>query len=309
MANDGNALFDPSIKSEEILNGQPSQFEVKFYYSESNALLGTDEITGPISNITNNQPIFYKILYPTNDECAVIGSFALVVIPQPDAGLEEVYTICEATPIIISATSGYDSYLWSNGATTPSTIISQAGNYSLTITNQTNGFVCESITQLAVDEAGPAVILEVETVDWSDAENQIIIHVEGTGDFEYSLDGITYQMENYFSNLPPGEVIVYVRDKNGCGVTSHEVYLLMYPKYFTPNGDGFNDIWKIKLSEREPQIVIEIYDRYGKLLNSLKGDSDGWNGTYNSALLPSSDYWFVVKRNNKEFKGHFALKR
>ena len=34
------------------------------------------------------------------------------------------------------------------------------------------------------------------------------------------------------------------------------------------------------------------------------------NGKYNGELLPSTDYWFVVKRENgKEHRGHFALKR
>jgi hypothetical protein len=43
---------------------------------------------------------------------------------------------------------------------------------------------------------------------------------------------------------------VHVREKNGCGTVTDEVYLLMYPKFFTPN-DGFNDTWKIKFSDNE----------------------------------------------------------
>jgi gliding motility-associated-like protein len=55
---------------------------------------------------------------------------------------------------------------------------------------------------------------------------------------------------------------------------------------------------------------IQIYDRYGKLIATLKGISEGWDGTLNGNELPSSDYWFVVKRESgKVFKGHFTLKR
>jgi gliding motility-associated-like protein len=40
------------------------------------------------------------------------------------------------------------------------------------------------------------------------------------------------------------------------------------------------------------------------------GGSQGWDGKFNNTLLPSSDYWFVVKRENgKVYKGHFSLKR
>ncbi|MFT3794913.1 T9SS type B sorting domain-containing protein [Flavobacterium sp.] len=84
----------------------------------------------------------------------------------------------------------------------------------------------------------------------------------------------------------------------------------MYPKYFTPNGDGYHDTWNIILSSTEPDMEIEIYDRYGKIITGFLGKSAGWDGTLNGKELPSSDYWFTVKRQSgKEFKGHFTLKR
>ncbi|WP_396153492.1 T9SS type B sorting domain-containing protein [Flavobacterium sp.] len=84
----------------------------------------------------------------------------------------------------------------------------------------------------------------------------------------------------------------------------------MYPKFFTPNNDGHNDLWKIKFSETEPNFQVNIFDRYGKIITGFKGNDIGWDGTLNGQNLPSSDYWFVVKRENgKEYKGHFSLKR
>jgi gliding motility-associated-like protein len=83
----------------------------------------------------------------------------------------------------------------------------------------------------------------------------------------------------------------------------------MYPKFFTPNGDGFNDTWKIKFSDVEEDLTVKIFDRYGKLIVELKNNS-AWNGTFNGQELPATDYWFVVTRSNgKEYRGHFSLKR
>jgi gliding motility-associated-like protein len=83
----------------------------------------------------------------------------------------------------------------------------------------------------------------------------------------------------------------------------------MYPKYFTPNGDSYNDTWKIKFSQKEPDLKIAIFDRYGKLLKTMNR-FEGWDGKLNGRDLPSDDYWFVVTRKNgKEFRGHFAMKR
>ena len=78
------------------------------------------------------------------------------------------------------------------------------------------------------------------------------------------------------------------------------------------NGDGYNDYWNIRLPV-EYQGKISIYDRYGKLIKQIRSEEEGWDGTYNGNLLPSTDYWFKVNyiENNqqKEFKSHFSLKR
>ncbi|MGK4569084.1 T9SS type B sorting domain-containing protein [Flavobacterium sp. 3HN19-14] len=84
----------------------------------------------------------------------------------------------------------------------------------------------------------------------------------------------------------------------------------MYPMFFTPNGDGVNDNWKIKFSNLEPGLDVAIFDRYGKFIKQLYANGQGWDGTYNGHDEPSTDYWFVVKRpSGKEYRGHFALKR
>jgi gliding motility-associated-like protein len=162
-----------------------------------------------------------------------------------------------------------------------------------------------------VQLSNAATIAKIETQDWTDAENVITVELADTslGNYEYSLDGITYQDSNTFSGLLSGDYTVYVRDKNGCGTVNQEVFLLNYPKYFTPNQDGYNDTWAVKFSQSEPGLITEIFDRYGKLLKEF-GATSAWDGTYNGHELPSTDYWFVVTRaNGKVYKGHFAMKR
>jgi hypothetical protein len=33
--------------------------------------------------------------------------------------------------------------------------------------------------------------------------------------------------------------------KKGCGVDKREIVLIDYPKFFTPNNDGYNEYWHI----------------------------------------------------------------
>ncbi|MDI1307453.1 MAG: T9SS type B sorting domain-containing protein, partial [bacterium] len=123
------------------------------------------------------------------------------------------------------------------------------------------------------------------------------------------IDGIHFQDSNQFSNIISGQYTIHVRDKNGCGTVTDEVYLLMYPKFFTPNGDGYNDTWKIKFSDYELGITVKIFDRYGKFIKELF-ENASWDGMLNGHELPATDYWFVVTRaSGKEYRGHFSLKR
>src|SRR5690606_13783681 len=118
--------------------------------------------------------------------------------------------------------------------------------------------------------------------------------ISGNGDYEYSIDGVYYQNSSHLTNLNAGEYVVYVRDKNGCGITVQEAYLMYYPKFFTPNKDGYNDNWQLYGSKNEPKNIIYIYDRFGKLLKQLNPTDRGWDGTFNGSKLPTSDYWFVL---------------
>lgn len=82
------------------------------------------------------------------------------------------------------------------------------------------------------------------------------------------------------------------------------------PKYFTPNNDGFHDYWQIEGISNYPNAVIDIYDRYGKLLKQLNSNDFGWDGTFNGKALGSNDFWFIVDLgNDKPIEGHFTLKR
>ena len=134
----------------------------------------------------------------------------------------------------------------------------------------------------------------------------------GVGVYEFALDdplGL-YQDVPYFDDLLPGIHKVYIQDKNGCGIVEIEVSILGHMKFFSPNGDGINDYWRILgVSENfQPNSRVYVYDRNGKLLIDLDPLGMGWDGTYNGFQLPQDDYWFrVFFDNGKERIGHFSM--
>lgn len=81
------------------------------------------------------------------------------------------------------------------------------------------------------------------------------------------------------------------------------------PKFFTPNNDGQNDVWKIDPLENVSIVQILVYDRYGMLLKQMEA-SQGWDGTFNGKRLPSGSYWYAVEMNDAtRIRGFFLLKR
>ena len=93
---------------------------------------------------------------------------------------------------------------------------------------------------------------------------------------------------------------------------SQTIAVIGAPKFFTPNGDGFNDFWNVKgvNANFNKNTIIYIYDRYGKLLKQIMPFSQGWDGTFIGQPLPSDDYWYTMKlEDGREAKGHFSLKR
>lgn len=286
----------------------PDTYTYTYFLSETDAFLNVNAISQNFTNTTSPQTIYVRAQGLTG--CAKIISFDIIVLVKPNLIIDENRILCEKKSIILDAGAGFDNYLWSTTETTQTISVTEPGNYTIKVSNNYGSYSCETEKTVKVKLSGIAVINNIEIKDWTDFQNNITIYVSGFGDYEYSLDNINFQSSPYFENLISGTYTVYVRDKNGCGEINEDFYVLMYPKFFTPNNDGFNDYWNVKFSNHEPVLQVSIYDRFGKFITKFKGDQRGWDGKLNGENLPATDYWFVVDRKDgKQFKGHFALKR
>jgi hypothetical protein len=69
------------------------------------------------------------------------------------------------------------------------------------------------------------------------------------------------------------------------------------PNIFSPNGDGFNDLWIIDKIEQYPNAVVEIFNRYGKKIFERKGYSraSAWDGTNAGSPLPVGAYYYILR--------------
>jgi len=314
---DGLINFNLADADAAVLSGLPVIFTLSYYETYQDALL---EVNPLATNYTNTTPygqtIFARI--ENGNDCHGINQVELVVQELPQIIIEEDRLYClNSFPSFITLDAGILNgfpsayfYDWSTGAITPQIQVNAAGTYTVTVSN-TNG--CSKLKTIRVLSSNTATFDSIEIVDGVE-NNTVTIFVSGEGDYEYALDTefSYFQDSNSFSGVEPGYHTVYVRDKNDCGTVQENIAVIGFPKFFTPNGDGYNDTWHVYGINMPNQVNSEVYifDRYGKLLVQLNPLSAGWDGTYNGAMTPTSDYWFYIKlQDNKIFRGHFSLKR
>ena len=308
---DGTEEFNLSVQDAFILDGQSTNNVTITYHASYEDAVNMITIMPDVfianSGITQ---VFARVTSNVNADCMAIAAFDIKVRPVPVLDMRDTWSMCEGQEAVVTADAGMDEYLWSTGETTRSISVAEPGIYSVTVKNE---YGCEVTKDITVIQSTAPVISSITVDDWTDNDNVINIFLENTSgleNFEYSIDGLHYQDSSVFTGLAPGKYNIFVRDKYNCGIDIDATYLLTYPKFFTPNGDNINEKWRITFSFAEPDMYVYIFDRYGKVITAFGADSTGWDGTYNGAPLPSTDYWFIVKRQDgRELKGHFSMIR
>ena len=89
---------------------------------------------------------------------------------------------------------------------------------------------------------------------------------------------------------------------NGCGTVNAEKtvefrkcnLLLSAPNAFTPNGDGLNDIFRVRYFRAPRLFSMHIYNRNGMEVFSSTDPDTGWDGLFKGISQPSGAYvWYV----------------
>ena len=327
----------------------------EYYRTANDATLQTNQIVAPFDDdiFTNNSDVFVRIETIGTSSCSGIGQFKIFVNTRPIPQGNTIPTyLCVNNPIDspqlitidLNADTGVstDTYKWylnGNLITTATNAIHKAnvqGTYKVEAYREYQNDISDPLDNTSslgyntfdVVESNKALILATDLTDNLDNPEQNIlkIKVSGIGNYEYALNSsnpssFVKGSENLsftFNDVKPGINTVYIRDINGCGVTtSQKLSFLFFQRHFTPNNDGVLDTWKILGTNNDfyKTARVEIFDRYGKVVALItEKDSDGWNGTYNGNKLPSNDYWFNavledIYGNIRKETGHFSLLR
>lgn len=347
VSNDGIATFDLTAVENELLNNQnPNLFVISYHTSYNDAQNNTAAIATPANYQNTNSPfaqtIYIRVERTNSSDCSSIAQVQLIVnvLPEPEIFTSNGNnTICvdyetnqvENPLLLQSSLQGANySYQWYLNGTelvgqtfgtyevnTPS-----PGLYSVLVVDNLSNANCNIgiSADFEVIQSGLASFISVTTSEPFTGVQTITVTVAGYGEYWFQLNnGPILDNNGVFTHVPSGIHTVYVYDKKtdnpSCGfIVIDNIRIIDYPKFFTPNNDGNHDSWNIWGLQNQSSAKILIYDRYGKILASIKPQGPGWDGTYQGSRMPSNDYWFVLTYMDnegleREFKAHFALKR
>ncbi len=345
------AEFDLTAWETLILTGNGPSIEegvsASYYTSEDDAAAGINAIQNPATynNISNPQRIYISVVndgfginpVTPGTGCNTITWFDIYVpVPEVNVSASKTVICVDANGVPLTDTTlpvltasalpaaPYDYQWMLNGVTIPGATnqtftVTEPGDYTVIVSGPTD-FDCintSAIQSITFSGSPDAYDASVTTTAFADSHQVVAVatsNIPGI-EFWYSLDDGEPTTNGTFEGVSPGLHTVTISDGQGCWSDTQEVVLIDYPHFFTPNGDGINDTWKIIHQEGIPISQIYIFDRFGKLLKQLDPDSAGWDGTYNGNQMPATDYWFKIiylegaDSSQKEFKAHFSLKR
>lgn len=135
----------------------------------------------------------------------------------------------------------------------------------------------------------------------------------------YSINGYTYQwffpgadpsnstLTDVMVQYPDGvtgtyDVVLITTSELGCVDTAYQQVVVMpevviyAPNAFTPDGDEFNQSWRVFMEGVDFQdFELMIYNRWGQVVWESHDIDVAWDGTFNGKFVPAGTYSWVIK--------------
>ncbi|WP_027371860.1 T9SS type B sorting domain-containing protein [Chryseobacterium sp. UNC8MFCol] len=265
----------------------------KFFPSLLDAIDSTNEILNFTNYIAPNGVVYVRVF--DSRGCYSVAKITLKVTPPVRSEVLKDKIICIEDKTTLDAGPGFKSYEWSTGATTQ--VINNVGVGTYWVKLKTGE--CTTTQTVKVYPSEQPVISNVDI-----SNNTLTVNViGGTPEYQYSMDNITWQTSNVFSNIARGSYKLYVKDAYDCDPIVITVLVPNLINVITPNGDGVNDTIDYSAIADKQNLVLTVFDRYGaKIHQADKSNGYKWDGTIAGKKIPTGTYWYSLTWNENDKK-------
>ena len=190
---------------------------------------------------------------------------------------------------------------WSTGDT--SSYISNLTNglYSFTVVDNNQCIVLDSILIDSPDSISSTVDIIPPTCKIVEDGELLISTIGGIGPYDYYLNGLPVEIP--IDSMASGQYVLSTYDSYGCeldliiNVPIGVEDCFQIPNMFSPNGDGYNDVFNVKTSYLLSFEII-IYNSLGQNVYQSNSTGSSWDGRNNGIDQPSGDYYYVIVTDN-----------
>ncbi len=280
---------------------------------------------------------YYKASFILLGNTVFTDSILVNVLPAPLPPFVTDTTICSGNSVLLSiaAVTGLD-YKWYDESTGGNVLalgtsfqtppLSASISFYIEAMNSNN---CISLTRSmlnAIVKESPKISYTYSTQALGGEFNVSFINTSTNSDYYIWMFGdtliagnISYDINpnHSYSNTGQYPVTVYASNSFGCtSLYSNSIYVktnnaLFIPTTFTPNGDGKNDIFRV----RGDQFLLKemaIYDQWGTLVYRTDASLPYWDGKSQGDVLQNATYVYRINlidqdQVSKELTGSITL--
>jgi gliding motility-associated-like protein len=210
--------------------------------------------------------------------------------------------------IVLTTTDGVQPYTYYFNGSNETTSSAEfaflyAGNYDVVIADAKGCY--DTLFRINVKDPPPLRFAQIamkklSCVAANDGE-LILTPSGGIPPYTYSIQHVVTQPDSIIRFLQGGSYICRITDSQGCYIesninmpyVSHECAVYI-PNAFSPDGDGRNDLFRVKVYNVISDFRMSVYNRWGQLVFVSTDPANGWNGERNGVKLPAGTYLWTV---------------
>ncbi|MEM7160825.1 MAG: gliding motility-associated C-terminal domain-containing protein [Bacteroidota bacterium] len=227
------------------------------------------------------------------DECGMFtDSISVNYLPSISIDLGEDQNLCSGDSIILDAFSPFANYEWQDNSTEPTFLVTSEGSYSVSVEDH-----CSNDSDEIEINYYPEIII--------DLPDDVLLCNSDSLFFNLAISDATYLWQDGSTDqnyLVTEEGLYSVEvTQNGC-LKSDSVYveedaceiILAMPNVFSPNGDGYNDVFRPFDINAFTEGSMYIYNRWGGQVYTTLSLALGWDGSCEAHGCSSGTYFWVI---------------
>ncbi|HLO79528.1 MAG TPA: gliding motility-associated C-terminal domain-containing protein, partial [Chitinophagaceae bacterium] len=270
---------DTTLCDRQVLRLRTSLTNAGYRWSDGSA--GTEMVV--------SKPGTYWLEVQQNG-CSKRDSITVNFKPVPTVNLGRDTTLCEGVTKTLNALYDGARYTWQDLSGASNYQVTKPGMYHVAV--DLNGCVARDSIFIAY-KTRPQFSLGRDTAICT-GEQLVLRPLLNNASYRWQDGSGT-------ASYPVREAGVYsLTATNECGSSSGEIVItkgickLYMPNAFTPNGDGLNDIFRVKDPGFIATMDLRVYNHFGELIFRTTDPRKGWDGSYKGQQQPNGNYVWQI---------------